>query len=144
MFLQHLVEQAYNQVKSERTQKPRRNVQYRDVGKYTTHDYRQRERQLIQPPANAVARVDNLEFLSDVVPRTMTFKQFKLRQPKDNAAPSNGLANGQGPLDRHMGAKDAQPTNGAPLDIMDVDSQDADSLDDTVDDIHKPNGMEES
>ena len=30
MFLQHLVEQAYNIVKSER--KPRRNVQYRDVG----------------------------------------------------------------------------------------------------------------
>jgi len=31
MFLQHLVEQSYNIVKSER--KPRRNVQYRDVGK---------------------------------------------------------------------------------------------------------------
>ena len=30
MFLQHLVEQSYNIVKSER--KPRRNVQYRDVG----------------------------------------------------------------------------------------------------------------
>ena len=33
MFLQHLVEQSYNIVKSER--KPRRNVQYRDVGKRT-------------------------------------------------------------------------------------------------------------
>lgn len=31
MFLQHLVEQSYNVVKSER--KPRRNIQYRDVGK---------------------------------------------------------------------------------------------------------------
>lgn len=30
MFMQHLVEQAYNIVKSER--KPRRNIQYRDVG----------------------------------------------------------------------------------------------------------------
>ncbi len=30
MFLQYLVEQSYNIVKSER--KPRRNVQYRDVG----------------------------------------------------------------------------------------------------------------
>ena len=30
MFLQHLVEQSYNIVKSER--KPRRNIQYRDVG----------------------------------------------------------------------------------------------------------------
>lgn len=33
MFLQHLVEQAYNQVKSEHGPKPRRNIQYRDVGK---------------------------------------------------------------------------------------------------------------
>lgn len=30
MFLQHLVEQSHNVVKSER--KPRRNIQYRDVG----------------------------------------------------------------------------------------------------------------
>lgn len=33
MFLQHLVEQAYTQVKSEHATKPRRNIQYRDVGK---------------------------------------------------------------------------------------------------------------
>jgi len=32
MFLQHLVEQSHNVVKSER--KPRRNIQYRDVGMY--------------------------------------------------------------------------------------------------------------
>jgi len=32
MFLQHLVEQSHNVVKSER--KPRRNIQYRDVGVY--------------------------------------------------------------------------------------------------------------
>jgi hypothetical protein len=32
MFLQHLVEQSHNVVKSER--KPRRNIQYRDVGEY--------------------------------------------------------------------------------------------------------------
>lgn len=31
LFLHHLVEQSYNIVKSER--KPRRNIQYRDVGK---------------------------------------------------------------------------------------------------------------
>lgn len=33
MFIQHLVEQSYNVVKSER--KPRRNIQYRDVGVYS-------------------------------------------------------------------------------------------------------------
>lgn len=32
MFLQHLVEQSHNVVKSER--KPRRNIQYRDVGAF--------------------------------------------------------------------------------------------------------------
>lgn len=37
MFLQHLVEQAYTQVRTENTQKPRRNIQYRDVG---MHDLR--------------------------------------------------------------------------------------------------------
>ncbi|KAF2771540.1 histone-fold-containing protein, partial [Teratosphaeria nubilosa] len=56
MFLQHLVEQAYNIVKAER--KPRRNIQYRDV-------------------ANAVSRVENLEFLSDVVPKTTTMKAHR-------------------------------------------------------------------
>lgn len=32
MFLQHLVDQSYNIVKTER--KPRRNIQYRDVGEW--------------------------------------------------------------------------------------------------------------
>ncbi|KAF2459094.1 histone-fold-containing protein, partial [Lineolata rhizophorae] len=56
MFVQYLVEQTHNVVKSER--KVRRYLQYKDV-------------------ANAVARIDNLEFLSDVVPRTTTYKEFK-------------------------------------------------------------------
>lgn len=43
-------------VKAER--KPRRNIQYRDV-------------------ATAVAKTDNLEFLTDVVPKTTTFKEYK-------------------------------------------------------------------
>ncbi|EMC91986.1 hypothetical protein BAUCODRAFT_39142 [Baudoinia panamericana UAMH 10762] len=66
MFLQHLVEQAYNIVKSER--KPRRNLQYRDV-------------------ANAVARVENLEFLTDVVPKSMTYKQAQQRQQRQQLEP---------------------------------------------------------
>ena len=35
MFLRHLVEHSYNQVRTESTQKPRRNIQYRDVGKHS-------------------------------------------------------------------------------------------------------------
>ncbi|KAK4574804.1 hypothetical protein LTR86_001646 [Recurvomyces mirabilis] len=117
MFLQYLVEQSYNIVKSER--KPRRNIQYRDV-------------------ANAVARVENLEFLADVVPKTTTFKAFKQRQAKDvtNTTTTAGgetkgdLANGQGTLDGHMNAGkgvvsagEEQAVNGASAahEAMDVD-----------------------
>lgn len=67
MFLQHLVEQAFMQVRSEHAQKPRRNIQYRDV-------------------ANAVARVENLEFLGDVVPRTTTVKKWREGKSKKVAA----------------------------------------------------------
>lgn len=32
--------------------------------------------------ANAVARIDNLEFLSDVIPRTTTYKEYKERKAR--------------------------------------------------------------
>ncbi|KAF2838654.1 histone-fold-containing protein [Patellaria atrata CBS 101060] len=69
MFVQYLVEQTHNVVKAER--KPRRNIQYKDV-------------------ANAVARIDNLEFLSDVVPRTTTYKKAKEAISKAVASATNG------------------------------------------------------
>lgn len=105
MFLQHLVEQAYNIVKSER--KPRRNIQYRDV-------------------ANAVARVENLEFLTDVVPKTVTYKTFKQKQAKEAAnGESNGVGKGQGTLDGHMGkGEEGQATNGASREAMEVEDDD--------------------
>ncbi|KAK0253231.1 hypothetical protein LTR91_011036 [Friedmanniomyces endolithicus] len=118
MFLQYLVEQSYNIVKSER--KPRRNVQYRDV-------------------ANAVARVENLEFLADVVPKTTTYKAVKQKSAKDGtaAAPSGGLATGQGTLDGHVGGAqdraEAQATNGAAHDKMDLDGGNEHDSEGTVD-----------
>ncbi|CAD0052303.1 unnamed protein product [Aureobasidium pullulans] len=54
--------QTQNVVKAEK--KPRRNIQYKDVG-------------------SAVARVDNLEFLADVVPKTVTYKEHKARKQRD-------------------------------------------------------------
>ena len=69
MFLQHLVDQSYNIVKSER--KPRRNIQYRDV-------------------ANAVSRVENLEFLADVVPKTTTYKAHKQKQRQQDVLQEDG------------------------------------------------------
>jgi hypothetical protein len=74
MFIQHLATTTHNVVKAER--KPRRNIQYRDV-------------------ASAVTKTDNLEFLVDVVPKTITYKEFKLRQEaagKGKNAETNGNA----------------------------------------------------
>ncbi|ORY16900.1 hypothetical protein BCR34DRAFT_453637, partial [Clohesyomyces aquaticus] len=59
MFIQHLATTTHNVVKAER--KPRRNIQYRDI-------------------ASAVAKTDNLEFLVDVAPRTMQFKEYKKKR----------------------------------------------------------------
>ncbi|CAK7269177.1 hypothetical protein SEPCBS119000_003438 [Sporothrix epigloea] len=56
LFIQYLSSEAHNMVKLDR--KPRRNVQYRDL-------------------ANAVDRVDRLEFLQDTVPNTVPFGKIK-------------------------------------------------------------------
>ncbi|PQE26290.1 histone-like transcription factor and archaeal histone protein [Rutstroemia sp. NJR-2017a BBW] len=58
MFIQYLAESGHNVVKSER--KPRRNIQYRDL-------------------SSAVSHIDNLEFLSDVIPRTIPLKTLKAK-----------------------------------------------------------------
>lgn len=59
MFVQHLSLTTHNVVKTER--KPRRNIQYRDV-------------------SSAVGRTDNLEFLADVVPRTVQYGSWKRKR----------------------------------------------------------------
>ncbi|MCJ1378537.1 hypothetical protein MMC17_001636 [Xylographa soralifera] len=82
MFVRYLAEQAHNVAKSE--SKPRRSIQYRDV-------------------ANAVARLDNLEFLSDVIPRTTTWREHKAKKARESgessARRSRPLAAGQTTLD---------------------------------------------
>ena len=72
--------------------------------------------------ANAVARVENLEFLTDVVPKTQTYKQVKQKQAKEPTAKSNGVTNGQRTLDQHMGDNgEDQATNGAVHEPEDMD-----------------------
>lgn len=84
MFIQYLAEQGHNVVKSER--KPRKTVQYKDL-------------------ASAVSHTDNLEFLSDVIPKTTTYKQFKEKKAKE--ATKNGeMEKGQRTLN---GTKAAPP-----------------------------------
>ncbi|KAF5025821.1 hypothetical protein F66182_2154 [Fusarium sp. NRRL 66182] len=56
MFVQHLAEESHTQAKLDR--KPRRNIQYKDV-------------------ASAISHHDHLEFLEDVVPKTVPYKNIK-------------------------------------------------------------------
>ncbi|KAL6791356.1 histone-fold-containing protein [Trichoderma sp. SZMC 28013] len=82
MFIQHLAEEAHTQAKLER--KPRRNIQYKDV-------------------ANAISHRDNLEFLEDVAPKTVTLKkakainQARLRGEPLPDAPPRAATNGAKP-----------------------------------------------
>ncbi|KIH90311.1 cbf nf-y family transcription factor [Sporothrix brasiliensis 5110] len=69
LFIQYISSEAENMVKLDR--KPRRNVQYRDL-------------------ANAVNRVDRLEFLEDTVPVTVPFGRVK----RDAAAAQAKLRSG--------------------------------------------------
>ncbi|KHJ32741.1 putative cbf nf-y family transcription factor [Erysiphe necator] len=71
MFIQHLAQLAHSVAKSER--KPRRNIQYRDL-------------------ATAISNHDNLEFLTDVVPHTLTFKQIKEKKASSKSRKPNGAA----------------------------------------------------
>jgi len=43
-------------------------------------------------PANAIARIDNLEFLADVVPKTKTYRQVKEEKAQEEAAAKEGAS----------------------------------------------------
>ncbi|GJC79091.1 putative transcription factor C16C4.22 [Colletotrichum liriopes] len=66
MFIQHLAAEGHNMAKAER--KPRRNVQYKDL-------------------ATAVNHHDSLEFLEDVIPKTVPYKQIKDQAAAARAQP---------------------------------------------------------
>ncbi|KAK1998496.1 hypothetical protein LX36DRAFT_31439 [Colletotrichum falcatum] len=66
MFIQHLAAEGHNMAKAER--KPRRNVQYKDL-------------------ATAVNHHDNLEFLEDIIPKTVPYKQIKDQAAAARAQP---------------------------------------------------------
>ncbi|KAF2239922.1 hypothetical protein EV356DRAFT_572002 [Viridothelium virens] len=108
MFMHYLTEKTYDVVKSER--KPRRNIQYKDV-------------------ANAVARFDNLEFLTDVVPRTVTYKEYKQKQAKQTTGPT--LANGQTTIDGKKTKVDPADDEGIDDDATeeDVEMEEASGVD---------------
>ncbi|KAI2790009.1 DNA polymerase epsilon subunit C [Penicillium oxalicum] len=98
MFIEYLAEQGHNVVKSER--KPRKTVQYKDL-------------------ATAVSHIDNLEFLSDVIPKTTTYKKFKEKKAKD-AAKRTEMEKGQ----RTLNGNGSGPgrSNGASADPDQIDT----------------------
>ncbi|KAL8844686.1 MAG: hypothetical protein Q9176_000786 [Flavoplaca citrina] len=98
MFIRYLAEQALNVVKSER--KPRRNIQYKDL-------------------ANAVARIDNLEFLTDVIPKTTTFREYKEKKSKSTKVNAS-LSTGQTTLDS------SRPLPSRPADVTNLGEEQAD------------------
>ncbi|KAI9821870.1 MAG: hypothetical protein M1827_002452 [Pycnora praestabilis] len=114
MFIQYLAEQGHNVVKSER--KPRRNIQYKDL-------------------ANAVARIDNLEFLSDVIPRTIPYKQYREKKSRE-AANDAAVEAGQTTLDARR-AKD-EAINGSSR----SDHEEGDSEEDMMNELPKAQEME--
>lgn len=68
-------------VKSER--KPRRNIAYKDIGK-SANTENGRISDILA--ATAISRIDNLEFLSDTVPKTKTYRQFREEKAQEAAA----------------------------------------------------------
>jgi len=78
--------------------------------------------------ANAVARHDVLEFLSDVVPRTIPFKEVKARaKANGNALPRRAVEPGQTTLDGKTPLVNGNGTNGLGIDGSTDDNVDDDS-----------------
>ncbi|KAI0478450.1 histone-fold-containing protein [Xylariaceae sp. FL0804] len=75
LFIQHLAGEGQNMTKLER--KPRRNIQYKDL-------------------ASAVAHQDRLQFLEDVVPRTVAYRAVRAQAAATRAQLSGGVQQGQG------------------------------------------------
>lgn len=119
MFIQYMAEQGHNVVKSER--KPRRNIQYRDLCKSLTLFWHPTYISL----ANAVARLDNLEFLVDIVPRTIPYKQVK-----EKKAPVGPILNGEGSMETGQTTLNVKgaATNGTNEYGHDGNGDDADDL----------------
>ncbi|CAM1511206.1 Fc.00g087190.m01.CDS01 [Cosmosporella sp. VM-42] len=113
MFVQHLTDEAHTQAKLER--KPRRNIQYKDVGEHPRpHPTPFLNQTLLTPPANAVSHQDNLEFLEDVVPKTVPFKKIKAA-----ARATQARLRGENPPDEKTAA--APVANGTSKSIVNGD-----------------------
>ncbi|KAI0466821.1 histone-fold-containing protein [Xylaria cf. heliscus] len=91
MFIQNLAGEGLNMAKLER--KPRRNIQYKDL-------------------ANAVSHQDNLQFLEDIIPKTVPYKQIKAHAAATRANLSGGAGKATTSSSSAVGggAEDVHPT----------------------------------
>lgn len=107
MFVQYLTGEAQNMTKLER--KPRRNIQYKDMGKQNPLPFPSR---LIpdEALANAVTHQDNLEFLEDIIPKTTSYKEVKGKAAAARARVS-GEKSGKAAT---AAAEEDRPTEGMP------------------------------
>lgn len=90
MMIQHLATSTHNVVKTER--KPRRNIQYRDV-------------------SGAVSKVDNLEFLVDVVPKTTQYGVYRKRKAAEDEAAAKERAKDGDNVEGKGQAKATEPNS---------------------------------
>lgn len=74
MFVYYLSEQSYKAAKADKQSHVKRSMNYKDV-------------------ATAIATRDNLEFLTDVVPKTITYKQYREKKAKQEKAKAETAAN---------------------------------------------------
>jgi hypothetical protein len=109
MFIQYLAEQGHNAARSER--KPRRNIQYNDLGMQIKAGRGGPFNLLMSSIATAVARIDNLDFLSDVIPKTTTYRQFKEKKAKE-AKQASEVEAGQMTLDGKKPMRNGIGANG--------------------------------
>lgn len=81
---------------------------------------------MLIPKANAVARFDNLEFLSDVVPKTITYGEHKRRKAEKEKR-KRELQSGQTTLNASRALPKRQ------TEVIDVDEEFPDEQDEPVD-----------
>ncbi|EOD48257.1 putative histone-like transcription factor and archaeal histone family protein [Neofusicoccum parvum UCRNP2] len=145
-FVYYLTEQAHKMAKAEK--KPKRSLGYAHVRTCTLRALLPPRQSLkaynasVHSAEQAVARLDNLEFLTDVVPKTTSYKDAKAEREKkkaaqaaaQEAAQANGtVVNGQTTItaattngqpangQATAGAEKVEPENGE--DAMDVDQK---------------------
>ena len=123
MFIRYLAEKSYDVAKSD-SKKPRRTIAYNDVG-MSSPKSGFRTLNLIMYVAEAVARIDNLEFLQDLIPKTTSYGEFKAKKAAKTRMPSSVLQTGQTTLDgKRPPPQEVLQTTPAPTEAMEVDSTD--------------------